>query len=424
MRLAAALLLIAAHTVAAQTPQPITLADAQRLALENHPALAAARLGARALSERVPQAAAARLPVASAAVTGAGAPEGDRLAAGAINNPVVYSRLAMGVSVSQLVADFGRTNELVASAKLSAEAEEARVRAVRADILLNVQRAYFALLRARATVGIARATVDARQLLVDQVAALVRSQLKSGLDLGFANTNLAEAKLLLATSQNEFAAAQAQLSEAIGYPDVRDFDPAEVPLPETAALDRDDLTRQALRDRPELAASRLDSDAARRTALAENALKYPTVSAVAAAGVAPLHVRNISSEYVAGGVSVTLPFLNGGLFKARQREAEARAGQSRRRVQVIENAVAREVAVALLDVTTARQRIELTGQWIAQAVQALELAQSRYELGLSSIVEVSQAQLARTNAEIQQTAARYDYQLRLAILDSRTGRLQ
>ncbi len=124
------------------------------------------------------------------------------------------------------------------------------------------------------------------------------------------------------------------------------------------------------------------------------------------------------------GVSVTLPFLNGGLFKARQREAEARAGQSQRRVQVLENAVAREVAVALLDVTTAKQRIEVTGQWIAQAAQALELAQSRYELGLSSIVELSQAQLARTNAEIQQATARYDYQLRLAILDSRTGRLQ
>lgn len=423
MKLPAALLLIAAGA-AAQSPQPITLADAQRLALENHPALAAARLGARALAERVPQAAAARLPVAAAAVTGAGAPEGDRIAAGAINNPVVYSRLAMGVSVSQLVADFGRTDSLVASAKLTAEAEEARVRATRADILINVQRAYFSLLRARAVVGIARATVDARQLLVDQVAALVRSQLKSGLDLGFANSNLAEAKLLLVAAENEFSAAEAQLSEAIGYTGVRDFDPAEVPLPSDAGLDRDGLTRQALRDRPELAASRLDSDAARRAALAENALKYPTVSAIAAAGVAPVHVKNISTEYVAGGVSVTLPFLNGGLFKARQREAEARAGQSQRRVQVLENAVAREVAVALLDVTTAKQRIEVTGQWIAQAAQALELAQSRYELGLSSIVELSQAQLARTNAEIQQTTARYDYQLRLAILDSRTGRLQ
>jgi outer membrane protein len=55
---------------------------------------------------------------------------------------------------------------------------------------------------------------------------------------------------------------------------------------------------------------------------------------------------------------------------------------------------------------------------------ALDLAQARYELGLSSIVELSQAQIARTNAEIQQSNALYDYQLQRAVVGYHTGEMQ
>jgi outer membrane protein len=82
------------------------------------------------------------------------------------------------------------------------------------------------------------------------------------------------------------------------------------------------------------------------------------------------------------------------------------------------------VAVALLDTNTAAERISLTQQFIDQAAQAMELAQARYDLGLSSIVELSQAQLVKTNAEIQHASARYDYQMRRAILQHRAGLLR
>jgi outer membrane protein len=401
----------------------LTLAEARQLALQNHPALQAAQLGAQAVGERVEQSESARRPVASASVTGVGAADASRVAAGALNNPIIYSRLATGVTVSQLVADFGRTSQLVASARLTSEAENARLKVTRADILLNVQRAYFAALRSRAVVGIAESTVEARQLLVDQVTALVNAQLKSGLDLSFASTNLAEARLLLSAAANEYQAAQAQLSESIGLGETRSFALVEEPMPPEEPAAREALTAQALRDRPELIAGRLDTGAFRRFALAENALKYPAISAVATAGVIPVRVSNLSSRYLAAGVNVSLPFLNGGLYRSRQREAELRSRQAEQRVKQLENAVSRDVAVAMLDVTTALERIGLTRHLIAQASQSLDLAQSRYDLGLSSIVELSQAQLAKTSAEIQNAAAQYDYQLRRAVLDYRAGRL-
>ena len=286
---------------------------------------------------------------------------------------------------------------------------------------MNVQSAYFAALRSKTLVDIATYTIEARQLMVDQVSALVKAQLKSSLDLSFANTNLAEAKLLLATAENERHAAHAQLSEALGYPTSREFELVEEPMPNVEPLSRTELTQRALRERPEAAAARLDTESTRSFAAAEKSLKYPTVTATAAAGYIPSGVQSLSNDYAAVGLNIALPFLNGGLYKARQNQAEFRARAAERRTRQIENAIAREVTVALLDVNTAGERMTLTKQFIDHATQALELAQARYDLGLSSIVELSQAQLVKTNAEIQFASARYDYQTRRAILFHRAG---
>jgi outer membrane protein len=323
-----------------------------------------------------------------------------------------------------MLLDFGRTSHLVESSKFAADAMDERTKATRADVLLTVHRAYYSALRSNTVVQVARQTVESRQLMVDQVSELVKAQLKSSLDLSFASTNLAEAKLLLATAENDRRAAMASLSQAMGYAAPQTFELAEEPLPKIEPLSVTELTQRAFRERPELAAAKLDIDSVRSIAAAENALRFPTVTATAAAGLLPSHVDALAGDYAAIGVNISLPFLNGGLYKARRREAEFRASASERRLRDLENRVARDVAVAILDVTTAGERITLTQQFVEQASQALELAQSRYDLGLSSIVELSQAQLVKTNADIQYVTARYDYQARRSLLDFHTGTLK
>jgi outer membrane protein len=89
-----------------------------------------------------------------------------------------------------------------------------------------------------------------------------------------------------------------------------------------------------------------------------------------------------------------------------------------------ENRIARDVTVAWLNANTAFERLAVTRQLLQQAAQALELAQARYDLGLSSIVELSQAQLNQTSAEIAGASAHYDYLIRRSALDYQTGSLQ
>src|SRR5438105_1048764 len=132
----------------AQQPMHLTLADAQRLALQNHPRISAAKYTAAASANVPAQYRAAYEPVFYGSLTGVGANNGSRLAAGGLNNPVVYDRVGSGLSVSQIITDFGRTGNLVGMAKLRAQAQDQAAETTRAQILLETSRAYFALLRA------------------------------------------------------------------------------------------------------------------------------------------------------------------------------------------------------------------------------------------------------------------------------------
>jgi outer membrane protein len=198
----------------------------------------------------------------------------------------------------------------------------------------------------------------------------------------------------------------------------------EEPLAAPATDDASMVIAQALRDRPDVAAERLAAQAASKFVLAERALSFPTVAAVGTAGVTPYRDQVLNDHYSAAGFNVTVPVFNGGLYSARRGEAMYRAQVADEARQDLENRVARDVTLAWVQVKTGYQRVDLTNQLLMQARNALDLAQQRYNMGLSSIVELTQAQLNETEAEIAQATARYDYQARLSALRFQTGQLR
>ena len=196
--------------LAQQQTMHLSLAEAKGLAIQNNPQFTAAKLNAAA-SYQVPlQYRANFAPNLTGSLTGVGADSGSRIAAGALNNPAVYNRVASGLTVSQMLTDFGRTRNLVDWAKLRAQAQDQVTETTRADIVLVTSRAYFGVLRATAVLQVAQQTVAARQLVSDQVTALEANRLKSLLDVSFANVNLADAKLLLVQAQNDLQSAEAE----------------------------------------------------------------------------------------------------------------------------------------------------------------------------------------------------------------------
>ena len=414
---------LTAKSGGAQGIQSLSLQDAEKIAIQNHPQIQAAQDVAAAAKQQVREAQSNYYPLAYGSLTGAEAENNSRITAGVLNNPIIYDRYANGVTVNQLVTDFGRTHELVKSSNLHAQAQQETVVTSRADVLLQVDRAYFAVLKAQAVLQVAQETVRARQLVADQISVMARNLLKSDLDVSFAEVNLSEAQLLLIQAQNDLQASFADFSTALGYSDQRTFKLAEEPLPAASPSDLGQSIAQALQNRPELISQRFDVNSANSFATAERDLFFPTITAVAVAGLTPYRQDILASRYAAAGFNVNIPIFNGFLFNARLSAAKYQAQAQQQYLRDLQDRIVRDVRTTWLNANSAFQRLSVTEQLLQQATLAAQLAQSRYNLGLGSIVELSQALLNVTQAQITQASAKYDYQTQMSSFNYEIGNL-
>jgi outer membrane protein len=399
----------------------LSVKDAEALALKNNPTISVARLNALASQQVTREVRSALWPQAYASMTAVDARDSSRITAGALNNPIVYTRAAAGGTVSQLITDFGHTTNLVASARLQAKADEENAIATKEDVLLAVDQAFYTALQTRAILGVAQQTVASRQLLTDQVSALAKSKLKSDLDLSFASVNLAQAKLLYLDALNNDKSAVADLSAILGYPTLENFElmnDTEALTPPPA--DVDPLISDAFSKRPEILALEFESESANKLHQADRDQMFPTISALAAYGDSPVRDDRVYGPYGAVGVNLQIPVFNGFLFSSKSRETDLRAQAMRQRLLDLRNRISRDVRTSWLTANTAFDRVTVSEQLLAQANLALDLAQTRYKLGLSSIVELSQAQLQQTQAEIGSAQAGYEYRLALSVLRYQT----
>lgn len=402
-----------------------TLKEAEAYALQNHPQIASANLTAEAVRQEIREARSAFFPQVYAESDSVYEPyDRTRIAAsGDLNTPSVFSHQADGFTATQLITDFGRTYELTESAHFRANAANARTNVARAMVVLTVDRSYFDVLRARAVLRVANETIHARQVAFNQISTLTKNGLKSTLDSNFAQVNLSEAQLLQIQATSGVSEAEAELSTALGFADAQHFDLVDVPLDTTLPSSPEALIQEALNQRPELNSLRNELEASQRFAKAQEAAKYPKITALGAAGIAPLYPNNehFTSTYYAAGVNIEIPITNGGNLDALAEQAHLLARATAQNMVDAQNTISRDVRVAWLDANTARERIGVTAQLVQTSDQAQNLADARYRLGTSSIVELIQAQLNYTQAELQDTSAKYDYQSGRALLNFTTG---
>jgi outer membrane protein len=227
----------------------------------------------------------------------------------------------------------------------------------------------------------------------------------------------------LLESNNNYEASLSTLSAILGFPDRQNFKPVE-PEQQVSApplLDATQLIQKAVQLRPEIQAMQNEVIAAEKFGRSEHDLWWPTVNATGVVGQAPVRDDHIPSWYGAVGVNINIPVFNGFLFNARAKSADLETEMKRKKLQDLEDNLARDVRNTWLDTQKAYARLTVTQQLLEQANLALELAQARYRLGLSSIVEFSQAELQKTDADLQDTDARYQYRLTQILLAYQMG---
>jgi outer membrane protein len=392
---------------------PLTLERAVATALANQPALRGAQAQTRAARARAAQANAALLPQARAT--------GDVTRGDTATTPTstVY---ALGVSASQTLFDVSAWYG-AAQGRSAAAAQAEGERATRLEVVLAARTAWYQAASAGDLVAVARETLANREAHLKQIQAFVQVGTRPEIDLAQARADRASAVVDLIVAENSFATAHAQLNQAMGIAASTDYalaPAAHVALPgEEGSID--ELLREALAARPDVAARALQREAQVSALRAAQGDYVPTLDAgarVAEAGPQPDETRRSWSA----GLTLTWSFLEGGRTMARTREAQAQLDALDADDEAFRQAIRLELEQARLAVRSAKGALDATGEAVLSARERLRLAEARYQAGLGSGLELNDAQVAVTTAAAQEVRARFALDSARAQLAKALGR--
>ena len=407
-------------------PVSLTRQQAEQIAIKNNPRISASKLVALAQHQVYRQTRSQYLPQFYGGIVAEKAFTGSRDTVDGLRSTRLISHAGGGLTMQQLLTDFGHTSNLIASSKLYEKAQNSNAMATQLDIILATDQVFYDALEAAAVVKTAQQTLQTRQTTEDQITELTKNKLRSDIDQAFADQNLAEAKLLLLDAQDQYLKSVDALSAVLGYDHARNYqlvdDSGAPPLPPP---DADALVKLAMQQRPDLMALDYDQQAASKFSRAQHELLLPTINTTGVVGGTPIRDdKYFNSNWFGGiGVNLNVPIFNGFLYTAEASEASARARASKEQLRDLKDRVVRDVNDAWLETNTSYEKIGVTEKLVAAANLGLDLAQERYKLGLSSIVELSQSQLQQTQAAIQNINARYQYELSLTALSYQIGNM-
>jgi outer membrane protein len=304
-----------------------------------------------------------------------------------------------------------------------AQAQDDLTTLTHAQVRLNVRAAYYQVLGAEAVLRAAQAAQANRHLVARQLGALAQSELRSTVDVNFANVLASEADLAVVQAQSVVAQQRSRLATAMGTAQTISAPVVDPAAPEALPADPESMLSEAQNQRADLNAAIAQEHSAQQLATAEKRLNYPTLGVAAAAGQIPFHDHTLQDNYAAAGFNLNIPIFNGGLFAARRAEAQYEANARSQDVKQFHLEVTEQVRNSWQRASEAFQSLDVTARLVAQSKEALRLSQARYDAGLGSIVELNEAQVNETSAEISAADANYTYLSRRAELDYAAGLL-
>lgn len=416
---------LAANERPGSSPAPqgrfLSLQQAVELALKQHPALQSADAYLKVAEAKTEQARSLYYPqvyadFATAAGVGGINPRFVTPAGSMLRQNL--SQYSGGVIASQRLYDFGYTNALVESSQKLIDAQTQDLSAQRALIVLNVQRAYLTSLKRLKLVQIAEDTIRVRGVIKTQVETLYRQQLKSKLDLNLVQVELTNAESALVKARNSLKTSFADLNRAMGIDGSEDYILEELSTSVIELPALDDLLGSS-RAHPELAKAQeqVKSSEARVRAMQKQYL--PSVNAIASAGDYETFDKDRGERtggWWAASAFLSFPLFTGGLIDNQIAEAKAQQAAATAAVSNVVQALVQQVTASYLETLTFAQQIKLSEEQVVTAEEALKLARERYKLGLGSVVEVTQSEVALTAAQTRLAEAQFDYKISEATL--------
>ncbi len=346
-----------------------------------------------------------------------------RVGAGA--TPLISTNQTAQVTLSQILFDFGKTFAAIDAAR--AQAEVARLDAeVQKDlILLAVKEAYFNLLFGKRLVSVNQQAVARGELNLRTAKGFFEVGTRPKFDVTRAEVDLANAQVVLIQARNAASLARVALNTAMGIAVDRPTEVQDILSYEPYAVDQGQLIPEALRQRSEyrrVNALVTSADASLRQAFRNF---FPDISGSGSYGGTfrdprtPLDDLAETWQFV---VTLNWSIFDGGNKIARYQEAEKNVEGARSRVKAIELSVSQEVVQAHLNLQETQERIAAAKKAVESAQENFRLAQGRFDAGVGTIIELTDAQLALTQAQSTEAKALADYRIAISRLERALGR--
>ena len=401
----------------------LTLDEAIQMALKQHPRLAQSRQRTLAAQAQTGQASSAFLPQIHAVMNGTSgsARSNTSFISGAIIENPNSNQATAGLLLDQLIYDFGRTFYQIKSKVFLAESREYELQADRALTILTVERAYYNALKRLQLVKIGEQAEQERKVIRDLIDALYKREKRSKIDVSLAEVELKNAQLDRLQAGNDYKVSLQALRKAVGLGGAGEYSLVDPIRPELDLSSLDELTAEALERRPELEAVRRQVKGSEAAIISAKRQYFPSINATLSSGESAISDSNGKWWYGAFG-SISMPLFTGGRIKNQIREAQARHSEQEGRFREMAQEVEFQVAGAFYPYQVLREKIPVVKEQVATARLALDLARERLRLGLGSVVEVTQSEVASTRAEIGLVTARFDAQTARAAVEYAAGR--
>ena len=326
----------------------------------------------------------------------------------------------------------GRTDALIHAATAERAAAGKDLDAARADLRLEITRAFYAVLTARDTEDVLRRSLDA----ADAHLRDVRSRFASGLippnDVSSAEAQLSRERVLAVEASTLRGVAEADLQRLIGAPPgpvvLVDPQKSDNPLFSSVAESATvaDLIARALKERPERQALEQRATSADLRASAVSSGKWPQVGIGSGFDYANPQPRNFPRNDVwatawDASINVTWTLWDGGRRGSETGEARANAAAMRTRVGNFDRELTFEVRARALELASSRQAVTAAGDEVRAAMDAERVVGERYRAGVATATDVLDAQVARLQAELDRTRALANVRLAEARLERAIG---
>ena len=403
----------------------LTLDEAIAIALEAQPSIQATLYDYASARARVREAFAPLLPQlsgsvsatrSSSSVTQTSTLTGQTLVVRVTRQPA--DTFLAQVQLSQLLFDFGKTLAATQVARKLAEVSAEGVELQRQVIALTVKEAYTNILLAQRLIRVQEQAVERAELNLSSAKGFYDVGTQPLSTVVRAEVDVANAKVDLINARNALRTARVALNTALAIDAGTPTEITDNLEYEPTTIDRAALRAEALKQSPEYRQARLQSAAAEASVQHASRNFLPNISGTGSYGGSQLELNPNWSL----GLVFSWNIFDGGNLIAALDEAKANLGAAAARVKVAELTLIQNLEQAEIAVEAAQERIQAAHVLIASSQENFRLAQGRFDVGVGTILELTDAQLALTQAQNTEAQALADYRIALAQLDRAAGR--